>query len=71
MEGVVYNSYYVGQNDDLGARARPIYQDGGSKCRKLTTHSDPYTSFTAELGRPKQFHGPSPRLHTWAPPSGR
>jgi hypothetical protein len=27
---VVYNLYYVGQNDDLGTRAGPIHQDGGS-----------------------------------------
>jgi hypothetical protein len=27
---VVYNLYYVGQNDDLGARAGPIHRDGGS-----------------------------------------
>jgi hypothetical protein len=27
---VVYNLYYVGQNDDLGIRARPINRDGGS-----------------------------------------
>jgi hypothetical protein len=27
---VVYNLYYVDQNDDLGTRAGPIYQDGGS-----------------------------------------
>jgi hypothetical protein len=27
---VVYNLYYVGQNDNLEARAGPIYRDGGS-----------------------------------------
>jgi hypothetical protein len=27
---VVYNLYYVGQNDDLEARAGPIHRDGGS-----------------------------------------
>jgi hypothetical protein len=27
---VVYNLYYVGQNGDLGTRARPINRDGGS-----------------------------------------
>jgi hypothetical protein len=27
---VVYNLYYVGQNDDLGIRTRPINRDGGS-----------------------------------------
>jgi hypothetical protein len=27
---VVYNLYYVGQNGDLGTRAWPINQDGGS-----------------------------------------
>jgi hypothetical protein len=27
---IVYDLYYVGQNDDLGARAEPIHQDGGS-----------------------------------------
>jgi hypothetical protein len=27
---IVYNLYYVGQNDDLGARVRPIHRDGGS-----------------------------------------
>jgi hypothetical protein len=30
---IVYDLYYVGQNDNLGARARPINWDGGStKC---------------------------------------
>jgi hypothetical protein len=28
---VVYNLYYVGQNDNLGTHARPINQDGGSR----------------------------------------
>jgi hypothetical protein len=27
---VVYDLYYVGQNNDLGARAGPIHRDGGS-----------------------------------------
>jgi hypothetical protein len=27
---IVYNLYYVGQNDNLGTRARPINWDGGS-----------------------------------------
>jgi hypothetical protein len=27
---IVYNLYYVDQNDDLGIRARPINWDGGS-----------------------------------------
>jgi hypothetical protein len=27
---LVYNLYYFGQNDDLGARAGPIHRDGGS-----------------------------------------
>jgi hypothetical protein len=27
---IVYDLYYVGQNNDLGARTRPIYRDGGS-----------------------------------------
>jgi hypothetical protein len=27
---VVYNLYYIGQNDDLGARVGPIHRDGGS-----------------------------------------
>jgi hypothetical protein len=27
---IVYDLYYVGQNNDLGTRARPIHWDGGS-----------------------------------------
>jgi hypothetical protein len=27
---IVYDLYYVGQNDDLGVRAGPIYRNGGS-----------------------------------------
>jgi hypothetical protein len=27
---VVYNLYYIGQNNDLGARVGPIHRDGGS-----------------------------------------
>jgi hypothetical protein len=33
---VVYNLYYVGQNDDLGTRVGPINRDGGS--RYFVTH---------------------------------
>jgi hypothetical protein len=33
---VVYNLYYIGQNDDLEARARPIHRDGGSKLQQVT-----------------------------------
>jgi hypothetical protein len=28
---VIYVLYYVGQNSDLGIRARPIHRDGGSR----------------------------------------
>jgi hypothetical protein len=27
---IVYNLYYVAQNDDLGLRVGPIHRDGGS-----------------------------------------
>jgi hypothetical protein len=27
---IIYDLYYVGQNDDLGTRARPIHRDRGS-----------------------------------------
>jgi hypothetical protein len=27
---VIYNLYYIGQNDDLYTRAKPIYRDGGN-----------------------------------------
>jgi hypothetical protein len=28
---IVYDLYYVDQNDDLGVRAGPIHRDGGSR----------------------------------------
>jgi hypothetical protein len=31
---VVYNLYYVDQNDDLEVRAGPIHRDGGSTCMR-------------------------------------
>jgi hypothetical protein len=32
---IVYNFYFVGQNDNLETRARPIYRDGESRCFRL------------------------------------
>jgi hypothetical protein len=32
---VVYNLYYIDQNDDLGTRARPIKWDGGSMLKDI------------------------------------
>jgi hypothetical protein len=32
---VVYNLYYVGQNNDQGARVRPIHRDGGSNHQSI------------------------------------
>jgi hypothetical protein len=35
---VIYDLYYVDQNDDLEARTRPIHRDGGS----ITKHELPH-----------------------------
>jgi hypothetical protein len=33
---VVYNLYYVDQNDNLGTHVGPIHRDGGSRINRFT-----------------------------------
>jgi hypothetical protein len=35
---IVYDLYYVGTNDDLGARTGPIHRDGGSTIKCASFH---------------------------------